>query len=534
MAIKSQYFFITVMLLLKHPFVLGEDCKCEGLVSVLKSTMSREIFDLKMENTMLQARMDKMESMLQEKSSATSSRSLDTAQLERFENRLSSIESNRQHTKKVPTNTLKLHSLIAKALRSEKVKRIQAESDMRKHMQFFNQSISDLKFKVDFVLNSNLTYIVDDIEKVEQKMYDGLDQVENDIKTLQSNISELQSQSNALSDKDISELGLDLAAMNKSVATDIAEIDKRMSDGLLNVKNEIKTMQSKAKKQYQVNVSIDKNVTALETSLSTIDQDVLTMKADIKTLKERSIILLKVNQCPELPSIRNGEISQNTNEGVRNVYGSIAEYTCNIEGCILPTRAANYEGQNIVSPGTTLYNFACDSGYVLSSQNGMTCRDGGSWSQIVTCIKGCTLPNHAANCKDWRTTFSPGEILNNFHCDHGYVLSSQNGMTCRHDGSWSEIVTCIKVQPKECTFDAGRKWHPRWNKIDEQFNHYPGRKQSARECQDDCLNQQKIPLQSVYYNMNYKTCWCLAVSARSYFIAKNDPWKTLVYILSCK
>ncbi|XP_053380682.1 uncharacterized protein LOC123529008 isoform X5 [Mercenaria mercenaria] len=327
---KSQYCFIAVMLFLKQPFVFGEDCKCEGLVNVFKSTMSRELFDLKMENTMLQARMDKMESMLQEKSSSTSARGLDTARFEGFENRLSSIESNRQHTIKVPTNTLKLHSFIAKALRSEKEKRIQAESNTRKHMEFFNQSISDLKIKVDFVLNSNLTYIVNGIEKVEQKMYDGLDQVKNDIRYLQSNISELQSQSNALSDKDISELGLDLVAMNKSVATDIAEIEQRMSDGFLNVKNKIKTMQTKVKKQYQVNVLIGKNVTAFETGLSTIDQDVMTMKADIKRLEKLSLISLKANKCPELPSIRNGEIFQNTNEGVRNIYGSVAEYTCNI------------------------------------------------------------------------------------------------------------------------------------------------------------------------------------------------------------
>ncbi|XP_053380064.1 uncharacterized protein LOC123548965 [Mercenaria mercenaria] len=114
------------------------------------------------------------------------------------------------------------------------------------------------------------------------------------------------------------------------------------------------------------------------------------------------------------------------------------------ESCTLPQHAANYEGQIVFSPGTTLYNFACDHGYVLSSQNGMTCRDDGTWSQIVTCIKGCTLINNAGNYKGWRTTFSPGETLYNFVCDHGYVLSSENGMTCRHDGSWSEIVTCIK------------------------------------------------------------------------------------------
>ncbi|XP_053380693.1 uncharacterized protein LOC123548747 [Mercenaria mercenaria] len=239
---KSQYFFIAVMLFLKQPFIFGDDCKCEGLVNVFKSTMSREIFDLKMENTMLQARMDKMESMLQEKSSSTSSRGLDTARLEGFENRLSSIESKKQHTIEVPTNRLKLHSLIAKALGSEKVKRIRAESHTRKQMQFFNQSISDLKIKVDFMLNSNLMYIVDDIEKVER----GLHQVKNDIRNIQSNISELQIQTNALSGNVISELGTDLAAINQSVAMDIAEIDQRMS---------------------------------------------------------------KANQCPELPSIRNGEIS---------------------------------------------------------------------------------------------------------------------------------------------------------------------------------------------------------------------------------
>ncbi|XP_053380646.1 sushi, von Willebrand factor type A, EGF and pentraxin domain-containing protein 1-like isoform X2 [Mercenaria mercenaria] len=116
------------------------------------------------------------------------------------------------------------------------------------------------------------------------------------------------------------------------------------------------------------------------------------------------------------------------------------------EGCTLPNNAATYKGQGTTfGPGETLNNFFCGHGYVLSSKTGMTCRHDGTWSEIVTCIKVCTLPNHAANSKDWRTTFNPGETLNDFYCDQGYVLSSQNGMTCRHDGSWSEIVTCIQV-----------------------------------------------------------------------------------------
>ncbi|XP_053380679.1 uncharacterized protein LOC123529008 isoform X2 [Mercenaria mercenaria] len=440
---KSQYCFIAVMLFLKQPFVFGEDCKCEGLVNVFKSTMSRELFDLKMENTMLQARMDKMESMLQEKSSSTSARGLDTARFEGFENRLSSIESNRQHTIKVPTNTLKLHSFIAKALRSEKEKRIQAESNTRKHMEFFNQSISDLKIKVDFVLNSNLTYIVNGIEKVEQKMYDGLDQVKNDIRYLQSNISELQSQSNALSDKDISELGLDLVAMNKSVATDIAEIEQRMSDGFLNVKNKIKTMQTKVKKQYQVNVLIGKNVTAFETGLSTIDQDVMTMKADIKRLEKLSLISLKANKCPELPSIRNGEIFQNTNEGVRNIYGSVAEYTCNIGYSLNGNRSIK------------VYNRQCQADR--------------TWSGKQPTCDGCTLPGDPRYTymdfygfyKDPGSLISDGTILTvacttldlyEFYAsyDSDYDNNSTSTITCMNNTLSQLELDCPEVIPNTC------------------------------------------------------------------------------------
>ncbi|XP_053392370.1 sushi, von Willebrand factor type A, EGF and pentraxin domain-containing protein 1-like [Mercenaria mercenaria] len=128
-------------------------------------------------------------------------------------------------------------------------------------------------------------------------------------------------------------------------------------------------------------------------------------------------------------------------------------------GCSLPNHAANHKRWGTTfGPGETVNNFFCDHGYVLSSEKGMTCRHDGSWSHTVTCIKGCTLPNHAANSKDLRTTFSPGETLNNFHCNQGYVLSSQNGMTCRHDGSWSEIVTCVKV----CKLPNNAANYKRW------------------------------------------------------------------------
>ncbi|XP_053380074.1 sushi, von Willebrand factor type A, EGF and pentraxin domain-containing protein 1-like [Mercenaria mercenaria] len=212
--------------------------------------------------------------------------------------------------------------------------------------------------------------------------------------------------------------------------------------------------------------------------------------------------------------------------------GSWSEIVTCTKGCTLPNHAANNKDRGkTFSHGETLNNFACQPGYVLSSEKGMTCQRGGSWSEIVTCIKGCTLPNQVTDSKDSRTIFSPGETFYSITCQPGYVLSSQNGMKCQHDGSWSEILTCSKVQQMECWFDAGHKWYPKWNEIE----YYCGHKQhSVKECQDSCLNQKKIPLKSVFHNPYHGSCCCLAVSAKSDFVAKRNQWNSLVYILSCK
>jgi hypothetical protein len=43
-----------------------------------------------------------------------------------------------------------------------------------------------------------------------------------------------------------------------------------------------------------------------------------------------------------------------------------------------------------------------------------------------------------------RTYFAIGETVRTFMCDSGHFLSSDQGMTCQSDGSWSDIITCVK------------------------------------------------------------------------------------------
>ena len=49
-----------------------------------------------------------------------------------------------------------------------------------------------------------------------------------------------------------------------------------------------------------------------------------------------------------------------------------------------------------------------------------------------------------ARLESSRAIFAPGESLPTLHCDEDYVLSSDSRITCRYDGSWSEIVMCEK------------------------------------------------------------------------------------------
>jgi hypothetical protein len=42
------------------------------------------------------------------------------------------------------------------------------------------------------------------------------------------------------------------------------------------------------------------------------------------------------------------------------------------------------------------------------------------------------------------TYFAIGETVRNFTCQIGHFPSSDRGMTCQSDGSWSDIITCVK------------------------------------------------------------------------------------------
>jgi hypothetical protein len=43
-----------------------------------------------------------------------------------------------------------------------------------------------------------------------------------------------------------------------------------------------------------------------------------------------------------------------------------------------------------------------------------------------------------------KTYFAIGETVRTFTCGSGHFPSSDQGMTCRSDGSWSDIITCEK------------------------------------------------------------------------------------------
>ncbi|XP_060591160.1 sushi, von Willebrand factor type A, EGF and pentraxin domain-containing protein 1-like [Ruditapes philippinarum] len=58
----------------------------------------------------------------------------------------------------------------------------------------------------------------------------------------------------------------------------------------------------------------------------------------------------------------------------------------------------------------------------------------------------CRLPENKdmAILITQRTYFAIGETVRTFMCDSGHFLSSDQGMTCQSDGSWSDIITCVE------------------------------------------------------------------------------------------
>jgi hypothetical protein len=70
-------------------------------------------------------------------------------------------------------------------------------------------------------------------------------------------------------------------------------------------------------------------------------------------------------------------------------------------------------------------------------------------SSIILCVisVGCKLPHNAAPVKHPKPYYTIGEtiLVSNFECDLSSTALPEHGMTCLEGGSWTETVTCKTV-----------------------------------------------------------------------------------------
>ncbi|XP_060582501.1 uncharacterized protein LOC132738907 isoform X2 [Ruditapes philippinarum] len=85
------------------------------------------------------------------------------------------------------------------------------------------------------------------------------------------------------------------------------------------------------------------------------------------------------------------------------------------------------------------------------------------WKFGTNCeLSSCRLPENKnmAKVSTQKTYFAIGETVRTFTCGSGHFPSSDQGMTCRSDGSWSDIITCEKGINKNLYFVLNKKMCP--------------------------------------------------------------------------
>ncbi|XP_052245910.1 IgGFc-binding protein-like [Dreissena polymorpha] len=102
----------------------------------------------------------------------------------------------------------------------------------------------------------------------------------------------------------------------------------------------------------------------------------------------------------------------------------------------------------------TVVKVSCNHGYVLSGTNIITCKVDSSWSESATCIPyDCEdpTPDHGTV----NTTVTTYGTVVKISCNHGYVLSGENIIECNADSDWSASATCNPYDCGDPTPDHG-------------------------------------------------------------------------------
>ncbi|XP_060563923.1 sushi, von Willebrand factor type A, EGF and pentraxin domain-containing protein 1-like isoform X2 [Ruditapes philippinarum] len=244
--------------------------------------------------------------------------------------------------------------------------------------------------------------------------------------------------------------------------------------------------------------------------------------------------------------------------------------------------------------GETVRGFTCSPGYFLSSDKGMTCQNNGTWSDVITCVKGIrylisaktgTRPGAGTNANvyitlsgsggstriiDFKGGFESGDVdeIRELAKDIRPIHKVQIG----HDGgSWHDILlsdwdleyvsiyvenmeefyvfrnnrkqwvekdnvlTLYREGNKACinSFDNGHLWYLDW----EEQQHIPIGNMSLRTCKQTCVNWKDEATHekclSVYYDHLHTACYGFTFSDRFDPMVDRD-WRGKVYLRTCK
>ncbi|XP_060590129.1 uncharacterized protein LOC132745272 [Ruditapes philippinarum] len=271
---------------------------------------------------------------------------------------------------------------------------------------------------------------------------------------------------------------------------------------------------------------------------------------------------------------------------------------CELSSCRLPeieNMAKLNTPRTYYDIGETVSDFTCSPGHFLSSDKGMTCQNNGTWSDVITCVKGITYlisaktgTRHGAGTDanvyisligsggstgtiDFSGTFESGDVDEKaiFAKDIRPIHKIQIG----HDGrSWHGMLSSwdleyISIYVKDVEeFYVFRNNLKQWvekdndmtlyregnatciSSFDKELLRYPdfqkvhyirlgrGGPMSLRTCKQSCVNWKDETTQkqcaSVYYSHVYKAC--TGFTFKDHFIPVKQDWLGRVYVRTCK
>lgn len=252
---------------------------------------------------------------------------------------------------------------------------------------------------------------------------------------------------------------------------------------------------------------------------------------------------------------------------------------------------SRYHQKKTYGIGDTISDFVCENGYILSSDEGMTCLVDGTWSNIVECVKAAV---YLIRVKTGNVTFAGSDanvyiylhgpkgktdkiylrgVFESGDVDETRVTAKDvrpiTGVVVGHDGKGlssdcfldfvsiyvenmneyyvfkSNTSVWVRESDNEylpsqdaCihTFDIRHNWSPKWILlIERKHTIFLGMQiMSLRLCQQKCIEQTATRCVSVVFSKQDKLCFGFNVSTKNYFYRTVTNVDSQIYVRSCK